>query len=100
MNKKKKIIIVLSVLALLGIAGWQHWEYHYNTPVAIVYGYGDDERVYPLGEIEAIIILDDTMAIMLKSGENSRVYESFLEVVNRQNEKMDITPQEALVLSQ
>lgn len=98
MSKKKKILIVLSVLALLGIAGWQHWEYHYNTPVAIV---SIDGKVFSLESISSIVDKGTWGRIILESGhEETRIRVSWLDVVNRQNEKMDITPQEALLLSQ
>ena len=95
MNKKKKILIVLSVLALLGIAGWQHWEYHHNTPVALVSA--DGGKVFPLKSISSIL----GARINLESGhQETSIDYVWIDVVNRQNEKMNITPQEALVLSQ
>ena len=112
MQEKKKIIIVLSVLvlsvlALLGIAGWQHWEYHYNTPVAIVC---IDEE-FSLESISSIIGTEASAAeggrwgyvwdIIFESG-HERKFGSYgaVKVVNRQYQTMDITPQEALLLSQ
>lgn len=92
MKTKKSKLILLLVIGLWGIMGWQYWDYYYNTPVAIQ----DNEEVYRLEHVSHI---SDRHITFHGSKQKLSRDVSWLVVLNRKGEGMDISVHSALFLS-